>query len=101
MVSVPSARVWAVSMPAAQTCSPARQEDTLLIQELSEAFLLLPEQQKLAMICVVFEGMPYDEAAEVLGVSVGTIKSRVSRGREALRRATAADATQPLLRRTA
>jgi RNA polymerase sigma-70 factor (ECF subfamily) len=71
--------------------SPARQKHELLIEELSEAFLHLPDPQKLAIICVVFEGLPYDKAAEVLEVSVGTIKSRVARGREALRRATAAD----------
>jgi RNA polymerase sigma-70 factor (ECF subfamily) len=71
--------------------SPAREEHNLLLEELSEAFLDLPDPQKLAMICVIFEGLPYDEAAEVLEVSVGTIRSRVARGREALRRATAAD----------
>jgi len=70
--------------------SPAPQEDHCLLQEVSEAFLRLPAQQKLAMICVIFEGMAYDEAAKVIGVSVGTIKSRVSRGREALRQATSA-----------
>ena len=71
--------------------SPAQEEHNLLLEELSEAFLDLPDPQKLAMICVIFEGLPYDEAAEVLEVSVGTIRSRVARGREALRRATAAD----------
>jgi RNA polymerase sigma-70 factor (ECF subfamily) len=71
--------------------TPARQESSLLLQELAGAFLNLPVPQKLAMICVIFEGLPYNEAAEVLGVSVGTVKSRVSRGREALRQATAAE----------
>jgi RNA polymerase sigma-70 factor, ECF subfamily len=75
--------------------SPRRQEHDRLIEELSAAFLRLPDSQKLAMICVVFEGLPYDEAAKVLDISVGTIKARVARGREALRRAVAAD---PLLR---
>ena len=72
-----------------------RQEHDRLIEELSAAFLRLPDSQKLAMICVVFEGLPYDEAAKVLDISVGTIKARVARCREALRRAVAAD---PLLR---
>lgn len=71
--------------------SPALPEHNMVMRELSEAFLLLPEQQKLAMICVVFEGLSYDEAGEMLGVSVGTVKSRVARGRKALRRATAAE----------
>jgi RNA polymerase sigma factor (sigma-70 family) len=81
---------WA-DLPREPAWSPARQEHHILIQELRQAFLLLPDQQKLAMICIIFEGLSYDDAAEVLGVSVGTIKSRVSRGREALRRAAAAE----------
>jgi RNA polymerase sigma-70 factor (ECF subfamily) len=68
--------------------SPARQEDNVLVQELREAFVSLPDQQKLAMICVIFEGLSYEEAAAALGVAVGTVKSRVARGREALRLAT-------------
>jgi RNA polymerase sigma-70 factor, ECF subfamily len=76
---------------AERASSPARQEHNILMQELGQAFLLLPEQQKLAMICVIFEGLSYDQAGEVLGVSVGTVKSRVARGREALRRASAAE----------
>src|ERR671919_711641 len=40
---------------------------------------------------MALDDLSYDEAADVLGVSVGTVKSRVSRGREALRRATAAE----------
>ena len=71
--------------------SPARQEHNILLQELHQAFLLLPEEQKLAMICVIFEGLSYDDAAEVLGAPAGTIKSRVSRGRETLRQAMSPD----------
>jgi RNA polymerase sigma-70 factor (ECF subfamily) len=79
----------------ASSWSPRRQEHERLIEDLLEAFLRLPDSQKLAMICVIFEGLPYDEAAKVLDISVGTAKARVARGREALRRAIAAD---PLLR---
>jgi RNA polymerase sigma-70 factor (ECF subfamily) len=75
--------------------SPRRQEHDRLIEDLREAFLRLPASQKLAMICVIFEGLPYDEAAKLLDISVGTAKTRVARGREALRRTIAAD---PLLR---
>ena len=74
-------------LPSAAMCSPARQEHNLLLRELAAAFADLPDEQKLAMICVVFEGQPYEEAAATLGVAVGTVKSRVARGREALRRA--------------
>jgi RNA polymerase sigma-70 factor (ECF subfamily) len=78
-------------LPCEKAWSPARQEHHVLLQEIGRAFLDLPEEQKLAMICVIFEGLPYDEAAQVLDVPAGTVKSRVSRGREALRRVTAAD----------
>jgi RNA polymerase sigma-70 factor, ECF subfamily len=79
----------------ASSSAPRRQEHDRLIEDLREAFLRLHDSQKLAMICVIFEGLPYDEAAKVLDISVGTAKARVARGREALRRAIAAD---PLLR---
>jgi RNA polymerase sigma-70 factor (ECF subfamily) len=85
----------ALEAACASSWSPRRQEHERLIEDLREAFLRLPDSQKLAMICVIFEGLPYDEAAKVLDISVGTAKARVARGREALRRAIAAD---PLLR---
>jgi len=67
--------------------SPARQEHNLLLHQLEAAFVGLPHDQKLAMICVVFEGQSYEEAAATLGVAIGTVKSRVARGRETLRQA--------------
>lgn len=44
----------------------------------------LPEDQQLAVALVLVEGLAYHEAAEVLGIPVGTLTSRLSRGREAL-----------------
>jgi len=38
------------------------------------------------LLLVGVEGMRYEEAANVLGVPVGTVRSRVSRGRDTLRR---------------
>lgn len=46
----------------------------------------LPEDQRRVILLVSVEGMTTDEAAELLGLPVGTVRSRLSRGREALRR---------------
>lgn len=48
------------------------------------ALARLPEHQRLALVLVDMHGMPVAEAAEVLGVAEGTVKSRCARGREAL-----------------
>jgi len=45
----------------------------------------LPEEMRSAVVLRDIEGYSYDEIANMLGVNVGTIKSRISRGREKLR----------------
>ena len=44
----------------------------------------LPEDQRMAVSLVLVEGLPYKEAAEVLDIPVGTLTSRLARGRDAL-----------------
>jgi RNA polymerase sigma-70 factor (ECF subfamily) len=46
----------------------------------------LPEDQRAVLLLIGVEGLSYDEAAQVLCVPVGTVMSRLSRGRERLRR---------------
>ena len=48
------------------------------------AFGRLPEDQRMAVSLVLVEGLPYKEAAEVLDIPIGTLTSRLARGREAL-----------------
>ena len=48
------------------------------------ALALLPEHQRVVLVLVDMHGMPVAEVAELLEVAVGTVKSRCSRGREAL-----------------
>ncbi len=59
-----------------------RLDDELLVRALGE----LPEQWRLALFLVDVEGYSQQEAAEVLEVAVGTVKSRTSRARGLLRR---------------
>jgi RNA polymerase sigma-70 factor, ECF subfamily len=69
--------------------SRAPQQGKLLeLRDLERAIAKLPEEQRTVVLLVGLEGMRYEEVAAVLGVPVGTIRSRLSRGREALRRLT-------------
>jgi len=64
-------------------------EDVLLMQEEREEVKRmlneLPPQQRVAVIMRDIEGLSYEEIAESLNVSLGTIKSRIARGREILK----------------
>ena len=61
--------------------SHAAVEDRLSIVA---AMQRLPEEQQLAVSLVLIEGLSYQEAADIMEVPVGTLTSRLSRGREAL-----------------
>lgn len=52
---------------------------------LEEAILSLPADQRATLVLVDIQGLDYAEAAEAMGVRVGTVKSRLSRARYALR----------------
>lgn len=56
-------------------------DDRLLVQE---ALAQLPEAQRLVLVLVDMHGVPVAEAAELLGVAPGTVKSRGNRGRAAI-----------------
>jgi RNA polymerase sigma-70 factor, ECF subfamily len=51
---------------------------------LEAALAQLPEEQRLVVALVLIEGLAYKEAAAVLAVPIGTVTSRLARGREAL-----------------
>ncbi len=56
------------------------------LRELEEAIARLPVEQREVVLLIDLEGIRYDEAAEILHVPVGTVRSRLSRARETLRR---------------
>ena len=60
-----------------------QQGKRLEMRDLERAIAKLPEEQRIVILLVGLEGMRYEEVAVVLDVPVGTIRSRLSRGREA------------------
>lgn len=70
----------------ADLLAPPRQQDWMELRDLVAALRLLPKEQREVVLLVGLEGMSYLEAANVLQVPLGTVMSRLSRGREALRR---------------
>jgi RNA polymerase sigma-70 factor (ECF subfamily) len=76
---------------------PAPQPASIELRDLARALDALPEEQHRVVILVGLEGLTYEETAGVLGVPIGTVMSRLSRGREALRRMT--DGEQRAVRR--
>jgi RNA polymerase sigma factor (sigma-70 family) len=63
----------------------ATQAVRLELRDLDRALAKLPEEQRSVILLVGLEGMRYEEAASIVNLPVGTVRSRVSRGREALR----------------
>lgn len=86
----------------------ARAERTMECVEVARALRRLPEEQRAAITLIAFQDVAYEEAARILDVPLGTLRSRLSRGREALREMTQvevgdapelAQQQSPLLRR--
>jgi RNA polymerase sigma-70 factor (ECF subfamily) len=82
---------------SAASLNPA-QEDGLHWRDLLRGLDRLPEEQRSVILLVSVEDMSYAEAAAVLGVPIGTVMSRLARGRERLRQYTDSD-PRPNLRR--
>ena len=61
-------------------------EDGLYLAQVREAIAQLPEDQRAVLMLVSVEGVAYKDAAEILGLPLGTVMSRLSRARVALGR---------------
>jgi len=66
---------------AATLESKPQQAGHLEMRDFLSALQVLPDDQREALILIGASGFSYEEAAEILGVKVGTVKSRVSRAR--------------------
>lgn len=67
------------------TATEAPQEHSVRLAQVREAFLGLPEEQRAALHMVAIEGLSYHVAADVLGIPLGTLMSRIGRARATLR----------------
>ncbi len=61
------------------------QEDRAHCREVARAMQHLPHEQRAAIALTAVEGLEYQEAADILEIPIGTLRSRLSRGRDALR----------------
>jgi RNA polymerase sigma-70 factor (ECF subfamily) len=61
------------------------QEEALAHRDLLRGFAELPEEQRSVLLLIAVEDFSYRETARVLGLPIGTVMSRLSRGRERLR----------------
>lgn len=64
---------------------PAPQDDVVHLRQVREAFMRLPVEQREALHLVAVEDLSYQQAADTLGIPLGTLMSRVSRARASLR----------------
>jgi len=69
----------------AELSEPARQEQQVACGDIAAAMQALPADQRAAIALTAIEGMSYDQAAEVLGIPIGTLRSRLFRARDRLR----------------
>ena len=58
---------------------------SLQLRDLERALARLPDEQRQVILLVGLEGMRYEEVATILGIPIGTVRSRLSRGRDMLR----------------
>lgn len=69
---------------AASVAQKPDHDGRLQMKEFSEAFAELNEEQREALVLIGASGFSYEEAAEMCGVAIGTMKSRVNRARARL-----------------
>lgn len=81
---------------APEPVAPGSPEAGLVRRDIVAAMQELPAEQRAAIALTAVEGLSYDEAAAALDIPVGTLRSRLSRGRERLRESF--DASEPQLR---
>ena len=81
----PSVAIRSMEEEDIEVPTRAKQSDELEIRDLESALSYLPDEQREVLLLVGLEEMSYAEIAATVGVPLGTVMSRLSRGRERLR----------------
>ena len=74
-------------------------ERTVIAQTTLQAFDQLSTEQRALLLWISVEGLSYQQVADILEVPIGTVMSRLSRARQALRALSEGEMTRPALRR--
>ena len=69
---------------AAMLASQPNQISALELKDFRQALALLPPEQREALVLIGASGFSYEDAARICGCAIGTMKSRVNRGRNRL-----------------
>ncbi|MGN1346329.1 MAG: RNA polymerase sigma factor [Eubacteriales bacterium] len=78
--------IWDVPVTSGDEIPEEAAERRETIEAVRRAVESLPEEQKQVIVLRDIHGLPYSEIAEILDVEVGTVKSRISRGRANLKK---------------
>jgi RNA polymerase sigma factor (sigma-70 family) len=81
----PKLAIEALGDEAMEVSVRGEQDDALAVRDIDAALRLLPDEQREIVLLVALEQLTYDEVAKTLRIPVGTVMSRLSRGREKLR----------------
>ena len=100
-VRSPSATRKAAADQAHEPIARDTAHDGLLARDIERALALLPPEQREVVLLIGLEELSYEAASRVIGAPMGTVMSRLARGRERLRTlldATAAPATLKVIK---
>ncbi len=95
-------RAWAERLYRGDATAPTvepGQEQGLRWRDVVQGLQCLPIEQRTVVLLVSVEDLSYAEVARVLGIPIGTVMSRLSRGREQLRHISEGEEARPCLRR--
>ena len=74
----------AIEKADADAAVPATQQASMEVHDVLRGLDQLPEEQRQILLLVAVEGMSYGDAAQILGLPIGTVMSRLSRARDRL-----------------